>query len=372
MILGIDPSTYFEVLASGAKFSSGGLPVDPLKLLKKQGVSELRIRVWKNPYGPKGEPYLGGTCDYSNYRKLAQLGQSLGYQIVLDPHFSDFWCDPGKQTMPKGWEKLSENALLAKLKEYCETLFAESRADGIIPSYIQLGNEITNGLLWPYGKLGEGSPRKNYDKLATILKTIAAAAKLKLPESKLIIHLERSGDNVIYREFFDQMERLHVPFDVIGMSYYPYWHGTMEAFLHNLDDVKQRYKKPIMIMETGYGFTMEDYLCSPDGKSELVVNPEFVKGMPSPLPYPLSPAGQKAFLSGLLKTAEDHGVVGVFYWEPFWIPGPGVSWSSIEGLAYIGESGKPTRNEWANQCLFDYEGRALPALSVFRTPKGGK
>jgi len=372
MILGIDPSTYFEVLSHGAEFSLSGRKVDPLKLLKEQGVSYLRIRVWKDPYGPNREPYLGGTCDYENYRKLARLGLGLGYKIVLDPHFSDFWCDPGKQTMPKGWETLSEEVLLARLKEYCDELFEASRRDGVVPACIQLGNEITNGMLWPYARLSEGTPRKNYDKLANVLKTIAAAAHRHLPAARLILHLERSGDNAIYREFFDQMGRHKVPFDVIGMSYYPYWHGTFDAFFHNLDDMKGRYGKPIMIMETGYGFTIEDYLKERDEKSHLVVNPDFIEGMGSALPYPLSPLGQKSFVKELLSRAEAHGVSAIFYWEPFWLPGPGICWSSPAGLSYIKETGKSTRNEWANQCLFDYQGQALPALFEFASPKGGK
>lgn len=373
MILGIDASGYFETLASGVSYFAHGQPVEPLKLLADQGVHYLRIRVWKNPYSLEGKPYHGGGCDYANYIKLSKLAMGLGYSIVLDPHMSDFWTDPAKQTMPKGWEKLNEAELLKAVNDYTYGLFSDSKRDGVSPAYIQLGNEITNGMLWPYAHLGEGSPRAHYDHLVKILKIMSANARKVFPKAQLIIHLERSQDNAVYREFFDQMVLAKVDYDIIGMSYYPYWHGGFDTLFANIDDMESRYGKAVMIMETSYAFTLDDYIKDPDGKSKLVLSPESVRALPYALPEPLTPEGQVAFLKKLLALAKQHHVLGLFYWEPFWIPGKKTtSWSSLEGVAYTGESHAGTRNEVANQCLFGYDGEALPGLYEWKLPKGGK
>lgn len=370
MILGVDTSTYFESKKFGSRYFKNGHEVEPLDIFRDNGVSLMRIRVWKDPYDENGKPYLGGTCDYANYIKLAKLAISKGYKIVLDPHFSDFWCDPHKQMMPKGWENLSENELLSALKEYAHKLFIDSKNDGVYPSYIQLGNEITLGTLWPYAKVDGDLPRKGYDKLIKVLKIFSKEARDIFPEAKLIIHLERSFDNVIYREFFDNVIP-EVDFDIIGMSYYPYWHKTMKHLFANVDDLKKRYSKEIMIVEVGYGFTLEDYVKEALDDSSLVITQDMIDSNDAKIEFPLTPEGQKAFLDTLLPLAEAHGISGIIYWEPIWIPGEGICWASKEGQKYINELKGGTRNEWANQCLFDYSGNALPALDSFKITKEG-
>ena len=127
---------------------------------------------------------------------------------------------------------------------------------------------------------------------------------------------------------------------------------------------QNRFNKDVMVMELGYGFTLEDYIFNNNGETHLVVNKD--SDLIKNLPYPISKEGQALFVKRFLELAKENNIKGVFYWEPIWIPGNNICWASIEGQEYINEVGKSTRNEWANQCLFDYEGNANPALYEFR------
>lgn len=369
MKLGIDVSTYPEELSHGAKYSDGAKEINPLELFRSNGVDIMRIRLWVDPYAEDGEPYLAGTCDLANFLKLAKVAQQDGYAIMLAFHYSDFWCDPGKQFIPKSWRGLGLEELAAKLYSYTREVLETSIKHGIKLQYIQVGNEITNGMLWPIGKLTRSDPalsEKEYGNLRKLLSAGIKACREVCPEAKLVLHLERSYDQDIYNEFFGNMQKYGVDYDVIGMSYYPYWHGTFEQLFANVENCK-KFGKEIAIVETGYAFTIEDYVKNEHGAAHLVVNVS--DGLPGSFgeKYPLTPEGQKAFVRALLEGAKAHGVSAVMWWEPLWIPGDGICWASRAGQNYIGETSKSTRNEWANQCFFDYDGKKLPACDEFRT-----
>lgn len=369
MRLGVDLSTYREVLTKNKSFYLDGKEVNPLDVFRKNGVSLARIRLWNDPYDENSKPYLGGTCDLKNFIELAKMQQSRGYEIVLCLHYSDFWADPGKQYLPKAWRTVAPCLLAKKLYRYTLKTLRKIKKEGINIAFVQIGNEITNGMLWPHGKLDgvDGRVRRGYGFLSKLLKEGIKATSKAFPHAKTIIHLERSHDNAVYREFFTNIISEGVPFDIIGMSYYPYWHGTFEQLSYNIKDMQNTFHKDIMIMETGYGFTMDDYLKTLDknDRAQLVINDEFIKNMNNKLPYPLSEEGQASFVEHILTLAQSLDVKAVFYWEPCWLPGDGICWASPEGQAYINEIGKETRNEWANQCLFDYRGHALKGLSKF-------
>jgi arabinogalactan endo-1,4-beta-galactosidase len=372
MILGIDTSTYFEEIDAGAQyFNADHELVDPLDDFIRNGVNFQRIRLWVNPYSDKnGKPYLGGTCDIVNFIKLAKLCLSKGYQIILDFHYSDFWCDPGKQFKPKAWQHLSKEALNDMVFEYTRDVLSEIKSENIPLYGIQIGNEITNGMLWPTGELidnGKGEKRGNYSGLIPLIKSGIKASKEIFPKAKIILHLERSSDNKMYHEFFDEMTINNVDFDIIGASYYPYYHGKIDDVIANLVDMKMTYRKEVMFMELGYGFTTIDYISNYEkNEKQLVLNDEFVKDPSHYVPYPLTEDGQYNFLKEFLKKCRDNNIDGVFYWEPLWIPGKDICWTSREGQEYIKETGKSTRNEWANQALYDYKGIALKALSIYK------
>lgn len=365
MILGIDISTYIEELQANAKYYINNEIIDPLRVFEEQGVSYHRIRVWNNPY-KNDKPYLGGTNDIDTFIKLAKLAKENNSNVILDLHYSDFWADPGKQMCPKSWIGLSFEQILSKVEEFTKKVLIIAKENEIQIDYIQVGNEITNGMIWPYGKLDDScSPRKNYENLSMILKTGIKASKEIYPSIKTIIHLERGYDQVIYKEYFDSIIKNGVEFDIIGMSYYPYWHGTFTQFFANVNMCQTRYNKPVMVMELGYGFTLEDYILNNNGENHLVVNTNS-KEMLNNLPYPIDKQGQAMFINQFLKLAKENNLLGVVYWEPLWIPGNNICWASHEGQEYINEVGKSQRNEWANQCLFDYHGNANPALFEFK------
>ena len=163
MILGIDTSTYLEELSHGARYYDGTLEIDPLNAFASNGVNYMRIRVWNDPHSPEGEPYLAGTCDLDNYVKLGKLAKAKGYHLYMDLHYSDFWADPGKQFIPKAWADYSLDELADAVYDFtCHCLNTAIR-EGVAPEMIQVGNEITNGILWPIGKLEVDGKRGNYE-----------------------------------------------------------------------------------------------------------------------------------------------------------------------------------------------------------------
>ena len=366
MILGIDVSTYFEELNDGAIYKDkAGNEVSPLDNFIKNGVDYMRIRLWVDPYY-ENKPYLGGTCDLDNFIKLSKLSLEKGFKIILDFHYSDFWADPGKQFIPKAWQNLTKDELVLKVYEYTKDVLLTLKKNNISLYGIQIGNEITNGMLWPIGKLIDDGKevRSNYENLIELINSGIKASREIYKDSKIILHLERSTDNKVYREFFFKMKEANVDYDIIGTSYYPFYHGSIEKLMFNLLDIKNTFNKKIMIMELGYAFTTEDY--QKDGQDQLVLNSNFENNQDNYIPYPFTEEGQSLFIERLLKECKENKIDGVFYWEPLWIPGKNIHWTSLEGQDYINEKVKSTRNEWANQALYDYNGVELLGLNSFR------
>lgn len=364
MILGIDVSTYLEELEHGAVYLDGTTPIDPLDAFAANGVNWMRIRIWNDPHSPAGEPYLAGTCDLDHYIRLGKLAKSKGYYLLMDLHYSDFWADPGKQFTPKAWRSYDIAALADAVYAFTRDCLQKACDAGVAPEMIQVGNEITNGILWPLGQLEKpDGTRGNYDNFCRLVDAGCRACREVTPDAKIVLHLERSNDKAVYQEFFSRMEEAGIDYDIIGASYYPYWHGTPAELFANLEQCR-RFGKERMIMELGYGFTTQAYNLNGDAK-RLVIDADraFVPGLTEQ--YPMTSAGQEAYIRHILARAREEGIAGVFYWEPLWLPGEGICWASEAGQVYIHEEGKSTANEWANQCLFDYEGRKLPAFDAF-------
>lgn len=364
MILGIDVSTYLEELDHGAKYFDKGRETDPLDDFINNGVDYMRIRVWNDPKSPSGEPYLAGNCDIDNYVRLGRLAKKKGYKLLLDFHYSDFWADPGKQMIPKAWLNYGIDEMCDAVYSFTKECLEIAVREGVTPDLIQVGNEITNGILWPVGKLEIDGKRGNYDNFCRLIDAGCRACREVVPKAKLVLHLERSNDKVVYQEFYTEMAKAGIDYDIIGASYYPYWHGTPNELFENLNACRH-FGKEIMIMELGYGFTDKGYML--DGEERrLVIDAEraVVPGVTDK--YPLTPEGQAAYIHHIIEGAKANDVGGVFYWEPLWLPGEGICWASEAGQAYIHEEGKSTSNEWANQCLFDYEGNKLPAFDEFK------
>lgn len=368
MIKGADVSSLLEVEESGGKFfdaCSGTqcAPVneDALKILQRRGVNLIRLRLWNDPYDEHGRPYGAGTNDLGRTMELARRCKALGLPWLLDFHYSDFWADPGKQYPPKAWTGLNADLLERAVYEFTyETLTALQR-EGLLPAMVAPGNELSNGLLWPLGKVPE------WGNIARFVSAGLQAVRAVSPELRTMIHLDNGGKNELYRYWFDSyLQSGGADFDCIGLSYYPFWHGPMESLRDNLRDLAARYGKPMIVCETSMAFTLDE--CSDreglsrEEKRGLAANERTAAGVA----WPCTPDGQTAFLKALLDVIRSvpHGLGrGFIWWEPAWLPVKGSGWTTPEGLAYIREAG-PGGNEWANQGLFDYDGNALPALKT--------
>lgn len=363
MILGMDFSSLEETEKQGGKFYVQGREVDLIGQLAAVGASYARLRLWVDPYDAGGNPYMGGTCDLDTVARLARRARDAGMALLLDLHYSDFWCDPGRQMIPKAWQGQDLEALCESVYSHTAQALEHLKSLDLEPEAVQVGNEITNGMLWPLGRITDDTPRQGFDNLAALVRSGVKAVR-EHSGARVVLHLENSGKKALWQEWFDEMIARGVEFDIIGASYYPYWHGTMEQFRENMENCIARYGKDIWVVETSYPFTTEHY--RPDGKrANLCIADGAHCWDGSPVTHPLTPEGQIAFIRDLwdLVAALPEGRgKGIFWWEPGWIPSAGSSWASAASLAYCHEEEKPTGNEWANQCLFDYQGEATPAL----------
>lgn len=359
---GMDISTLLEVERCGGRFYDCGRQKDALDILHSYGANAVRLRLWNDPYSEAGEPYGAGTDDLPTVIRLAQRARDHGMEVLLDLHYSDFWADPGKQRVPKAWRGMDAGELESAVYSYTrETLLAMKEA-GAYPDLIQIGNELTNGMLWPLGKLPD------YDHLAGFISSGIRAVRSLDPKMPVMIHLDNGGNNAMYRDWFDHYMERGEDFQIIGLSYYPFWHGTLDDLKRNMDDLAVRYGKDLIIAEVSMGYTMEDYAAyeklAADARKGYATRPELTEK----LQFPMTKEGQSDFMAAVLKVIEevpDGRGKGFFYWEPAWIPVPGSGWATEAALSYIEEKG-PGGNEWANQALFDYDGNALPALRTIR------
>lgn len=376
-IKGMDISTLVEMEKCGAKYYDYGKEEDLFDILKSYGTNAVRIRLWNDPYDSQGMPYGAGTNDLETMLILAKRAKAHGMDILLDLHYSDFWADPGKQFKPKAWEGLDADGLCDAVYNYTTDVMNVCKDNGILPDMVQTGNELSNGMLWPDGQIFDDDTAKSlghtpeYDNLAKFVSAGIRGVKAVAPATKIMIHLDNGGNNELYRRWFDNYIKRGEDFDVIGLSYYPFWHGTLGDLSANMADIAKRYGKELIVAEVSMGFTMEDYKdyekLSDEERKGMATRQELV----SKIEYPMTKEGQADFMKDLLDricNVPDGLGAGFYYWEPAWIPVHGSGWATKESLEYIKDPG-PCGNEWANQALFDYNGNVLPALKLIRDYK---
>lgn len=376
-IKGMDISTLVEMEKCGAKYYDYGKEGDLFDILKSYGTNAVRIRLWNDPYDSQGMPYGAGTNDLETMLILAKRAKAHGMDILLDLHYSDFWADPGKQFKPKAWEGLDADGLCDAVYNYTTDVMNVCKDNGILPDMVQTGNELSNGMLWPDGQIFDEDTAKSlgrtpeYDNLAKFVSAGIRGVKAVAPATKIMIHLDNGGNNELYRRWFDNYIKRGEDFDVIGLSYYPFWHGTLGDLSANMADIAKRYGKELIVAEVSMGFTMEDYKdyekLSDEERKGMATRQELV----SKIEYPMTKEGQADFMKDLLDricNVPDGLGAGFYYWEPAWIPVHGSGWATKESLEYIKDPG-PCGNEWANQALFDYNGNVLPALKLIRDYK---
>jgi arabinogalactan endo-1,4-beta-galactosidase len=271
-------------------------------------------------------------------------------KIYLDIMYSDFWADPQHQDIPAAWQGQDLSQLTATVRSYTQQVVSAFAKQGTPPGLVSIGNEIRNGMLWPVGQV-DPDAGTGYDNLATLLKAGVAGARAGNPPGhrlQIMLHYDQGGNNKLSQAFFQNLVSRGVPFDVIGLSYYPFFHGTISQMRGNVDALAGQFRKPIIIAETQYPWT----LANGDSTGDFLWQASQVS-----TGYPASPGGQLSFATdelSILAQVPDGLGAGLFYWAPEWIPG--VGW----------EPGAGTPND--NLTLFDFQGRALPSIGIFRNP----
>ena len=362
IVKGMDLSTLLELERCGAKYYDNGEERDLLAIMKSYDVDTIRIRLWNDPWSETGESYGAGENDLKTSLEIAKRVTAAGFGVLLNFHYSDFWADPGKQIKPKAWADYGVKELEQAVYDYTLESMQTFLDAGVNITMVQVGNELSNGLLWPEGKV------PNYDNIATFVNAGIRAVRKADAAIPVMIHLDNGGNNALYREWFDNFTKRGEDFEIIGLSYYPFWHGSLQMLNDNMNDIAERYGKDLVIAEVSMGYTMEDYKnyekLSDEERKGYATRPALVEK----IEYPMTKQGQYDFMEDFLNRIshiKGGKGKGFFYWEPAWIPVPGSGWATPASLKYMNDPG-PCGNEWANQALFDYDGNALPTLSLIR------
>jgi len=255
---GADIGWLSQMEATGFKFyNSAGIQTECLQILKDKEINTIRLRVWVNPSNHK----TNGHCSKKETVVMAVRAKEMGMRVMIDFHYSDSWADPGKQTKPAAWANHSFTQLLDDVYNHTFEVLDTLKQCGVTPEWTQIGNEIAGGMLWPDGKLwAPGGSSANWPNLSQLLNKGYDAAKAVDSSIKVIIHLEGGNSNSKFRTFFDNAKVQGVRYDVIGLSYYPYWISptghkdynlSINDLAYNMNDMAARYGKEVMVVEVG-------------------------------------------------------------------------------------------------------------------------
>lgn len=364
-IRGVDISTVLVQEESGVVYKdASGNPQDIFKTLRDNGVNYIRVRVWNNPYNKDGMGYGGGNNDIEKAVQIGQRAAKYGLPLLVDFHYSDFWADPAKQRAPLAWEGLGIDEKSEALYRYTKDSLKKLRSKGVIVGMVQIGNE-TNGAM-----CGE----KNWINIAKLMNAGAKAIRETSKDIKIVVHFanpEKAGEYIRYAKVLDHNK---VDYDVFASSWYPYWHGSKENLTKVLSSVAELTGKKVMMAEFSWGYTYEDG----DGSGNTISETAAIDK-----PYSMTVQGQVECIHDAIEAVSSIGEagIGVFWWEPAWIPVPGAGreersllwekygsgWASSYAASYDpDDAGKYYGGSaWDNQALFDFEGKPLPSLSAF-------
>ena len=297
---GADLSQWLAYKNDNAEWYCNGSSINNVPaFFADNGYNVARLRLFVNPD-------LNSTAcqDLSYIIESAQAMRDAGMEICLDFHYSDTWADPGKQYKPSAWVSLDAVDLASKVYSYTQETLQALAAENITPSLIQIGNEITAGMLWDTGRVSVWEDSYNtptqWNNFTLLLNNAAKACREMCPKAKIIVHIDRGGDANTATRFYNAITA--IDYDVIGLSYYPYWHGRLAQLESTVRLLAADHpKKEIMIVETGFGYN--DW--SDDSASADYGN------------YASTPAGQKQMMNDLVTTLQKYeSVTGVFYWFP--------------------------------------------------------
>jgi arabinogalactan endo-1,4-beta-galactosidase len=348
--LGADLSFTPQEIAAGATFTDQGRPGTPVTIMREAGANYVRMRLWVDP--------PPGYSDLASDLALARQVSASGMKIYLDIMYSDFWADPAKQNIPAAWAGEDLDQLTGTVRSYTRQVISAFAQQGTPVDLVSIGNEIRNGILWPTGEInctGCGG----WASLAQLLKAGVAGAQAGNPAGHrllVMMHYDQGGSFSLSSAFYSELESYGVPFDVIGLSYYPVLdEPSISGLRANVDGLAAEFGKPIVIAETQYPWTLANGN-SPLGDSTGDFAWEQSQIEPG---YPATPGGQLSFVTdelSILAAAPDGLGAGLFYWAPDWIPG--VPWEPGTG------NGSPN----VNMTLFNFEGQALPSIGIFENP----
>ncbi len=384
-IRGADVSTYLSQKESGVTYKDfdGNELSDAgfFKLLAESGVNCIRIRVWNDPKDKNGVTYGGGHNDLDTAVKIGKLAASAGLPVMIDFHYSDFWADPSKQKAPKEWAHLTfdnkKKALFDFTKSSLKALFDE----GVNVTMVQVGNEINNGMA------GETDRLRVNELLAQGSAAVREASKEAGKDVKVVLHYTNALENSVI-DIANGLKSANVDYDVFGLSFYTFWHGTPAQLTERVKTLKELTGKDVMVVETSYAYTDSDG----DGNANTVSS----EASGISLDYDISVQGQANEVRDVMQAVKNADGSGVFYWEPAWIPvevydpaaanaaevlernkaawetyGSGWACSAAKtydpkdaGVYYGGSA-------WDNQAMFDFNGNPLESLKVFKYVFGG-
>ncbi len=384
---GVDISSYRALKDSGVKYYDfAGNELDDagfFKLLKDSGINYVRIRVWNNPYDASGNGYGGGNNDLLKAVDMGKLATDAGMRVLIDFHYSDFWADPAKQKAPKAWADMTIAEKTAAVKDYTMNSLNTLLDAGVDVGMVQVGNETNNGIAgeseWSDGMLAV---------FAAGCDAVHATADKNNHPIKAVLHFANpeSGN---YQTYAAKLAEAKVNYDVFASSYYPYWHGTLGNLQTQLDTIATTYQKEVMVAETSWATGLEDS----DGHANTVREGNNDAGMD----YDFSIYGQAKELREVINTiANTTNGIGVFYWEPAWLPvavydqdatdaeavlaSNRAAWEKYGSgwaASYAGEYDAKDAGKWYggsaidNQALFDASGHPLETLKIFQYVQTG-
>ena len=323
LISAVDISDYPKVSSYNPTFyDENNNEIDFINTLIQNGVNTIRLRLWVNP--------ANESSSLLEVKEFSDELKSLGFKIWITPHFSDTWAHPGQQQIPTNWESLSFEELKNQLYSYTSQIMNE-----IDPDYIQIGNEINTGILFPHGNIAD-----NQDQFVELVNVGVSAVRNNSTNAKIILHCAGFESS---NWFFNIVKE--VDYDVIGISYYPWWHGKSLNDLQNqLSNLSVNFNKEVLIAETSYPFTLgwNDWTNNNVGLEEHLILPE----------YPASPQGQKDFIRDIKNLILDvNNGIGFCYW-------------GADSIAWDGET-STNGSTWENQAVFDFDNKELPVLKEF-------
>ena len=323
IISGVDISDYPKVSSYNPTFyDENNNEISFINSLIQNGVNTIRLRLWVNPVDESSS--LEEVKEFSNELK------SLGFKIWVTPHFSDTWAHPGQQQTPSDWSSLSFEELKNQVYTYTSQIMSE-----INPDYIQIGNEINTGILFPHGRIAD-----NQDQFVELVNEGVNAVRNSSTNAKIILHCAGFESSNWFFNIVNQVD-----YDIIGISYYPWWHGkSLDDLQNQLSSLSINFEKEILIAETSYPFTLgwNDWTNNNVGLEEHLILPE----------YPASPQGQKDFIRDIKNLVfEVNNGIGFCYW-------------GAERIAWDGEN-STNGSTWENQAVFDFENKELPVLQEF-------